>query len=140
MNNFTFGDAERQYYETICGGAGAGPRFAGASAVQTHMTNSRLTDPEILECALPGAAARVLATGAARAAPAAGVAATALVRRIEFRAPLEVAILANHRRNAPCGLAGGRGAVPGAARIRRADGTLETLAATAPLTSRRVMS
>src|SRR5919112_1968615 len=53
MNNFTFGDATRQYYETIAGGAGAGPGFDGASAVQTHMTNSRLTDPEILETRFP---------------------------------------------------------------------------------------
>ena len=53
MNNFTFGDAERQYYETICGGAGATARAAGASAVHTHMTNSRLTDPEILERRFP---------------------------------------------------------------------------------------
>ncbi|HSV30210.1 MAG TPA: hydantoinase B/oxoprolinase family protein, partial [Candidatus Omnitrophota bacterium] len=53
MNNFTFGDAARQYYETICGGAGAGPDFDGASAVQTHMTNSRLTDPEVLEWRFP---------------------------------------------------------------------------------------
>ena len=53
MNNFTFGNERYQYYETICGGAGAGPDFDGASAVQTHMTNSRLTDPEILETRLP---------------------------------------------------------------------------------------
>ncbi len=53
MNNFTFGDEARQYYETIAGGAGAGPGFAGASAVQTHMTNSRLTDPEVLETRYP---------------------------------------------------------------------------------------
>ncbi len=53
MNNFTFGDERRQYYETICGGAGAGPDFDGADAVQTHMTNSRLTDPEVLESRFP---------------------------------------------------------------------------------------
>ena len=53
MNNFTFGDDARQYYETICGGAGAGAGFDGASAVQTHMTNSRLTDPEVLESRFP---------------------------------------------------------------------------------------
>ncbi len=55
MNNFTFGDDERQYYETICGGAGAGPALTAPSAVQTHMTNSRLTDPEVLETRFPGA-------------------------------------------------------------------------------------
>jgi 5-oxoprolinase (ATP-hydrolysing) len=53
MNNFTFGDDRRQYYETICGGSGAGPDFDGADAVQTHMTNSRLTDPEVLETRYP---------------------------------------------------------------------------------------
>ena len=53
MNNFTFGDARYQYYETICGGSGAGPGFDGASGVQTHMTNSRLTDPEVLESRFP---------------------------------------------------------------------------------------
>src|SRR5690606_22560158 len=53
MNNFTFGDGRHQYYETLCGGAGAGPGFAGASAVHTHMTNSRLTDPEVLETRYP---------------------------------------------------------------------------------------
>ena len=59
MNNFTFGDGEHQYYETIAGGSGAGPDFDGADAVQTHMTNSRLTDPEVLEWRYPGAAGRV---------------------------------------------------------------------------------
>ena len=53
MNNFTFGDAQRQYYETICGGSGAGPGYAGTDAVQTHMTNSRMTDPEVLESRFP---------------------------------------------------------------------------------------
>jgi len=53
MNNFTFGNADFQYYETICGGAGAGPGFSGTDAVHTHMTNSRITDPEILETRFP---------------------------------------------------------------------------------------
>ena len=61
MNNFTFGNERYQYYETIAGGAGAGPDFDGASGVQTHMTNSRLTDPEVLETSVPGAAARIFA-------------------------------------------------------------------------------
>ena len=55
MNNFTFGNERHQYYETIAGGSGAGPDFDGTAVVQTHMTNSRLTDPEVLETALPGA-------------------------------------------------------------------------------------
>ena len=53
MNNFTFGDEDYQYYETVCGGSGAGPDFDGTGAVQTHMTNSRLTDPEVLEWRFP---------------------------------------------------------------------------------------
>ena len=56
MNNFTFGNERHQYYETICGGAGAGPDFDGVSGVHTHMTNSRLTDPEVLELRFPGIA------------------------------------------------------------------------------------
>ena len=130
MNNLTFGDERLQYYETICGGSGAGPDFPGCDAVQTHMTNSRLTDPEILEGEFPVLlrefSIRHGSGGAGRQRGGNGT-----VRRLEFRAPLSGALLANHRRIAPFGLDGGRGAVPGAARIRRADGTLETLAATA---------
>jgi 5-oxoprolinase (ATP-hydrolysing) len=130
MNNLTFGDARLQYYETICGGAGAGPDFAGCDAVQTHMTNSRLTDPEILEGEFPVLLREFsIRTGSGGAGHEHGGDGT--VRRLEFRAPLSGALLANHRRIAPFGLAGGRSAAPGAARIRRTDGTLETLAATA---------
>jgi 5-oxoprolinase (ATP-hydrolysing) len=130
MNNLTFGDARLQYYETIAGGAGAGPGFPGCDAVQTHMTNSRLTDPEILEAEYPllvrEFAIRSGSGGAGRWQGGAGT-----VRRLEFRAPFSGALLANHRRIAPFGLAGGHSASPGAAQIRRADGALEVLGATA---------
>ena len=106
MNNLTFGDARLQYYETICGGAGAGPDFDGCAAVQTHMTNSRLTDPEILEAQYPVLvrefAIRRGSGGAGRRRGGDGS-----VRRLEFRAPYLGALLANHRRVAPFGVAGG---------------------------------
>ncbi|HXQ64155.1 MAG TPA: hydantoinase B/oxoprolinase family protein [Steroidobacteraceae bacterium] len=129
MNNFTFGDAECQYYETIAGGAGAGPGFAGASGVQTHMTNSRLTDPEVLESRLPVLLRefryRRGSGGSGRWRGGDG-----LVRRIEFRRPLAAAILANHRRIAPRGLAGGGNGECGRTTVRRVDGTAEVLGAT----------
>ena len=77
MNNFLFGDATRQYYETICGGTGAGPGFDGTSAMQTHMTNTRMTDPGGAGTALSGAAGAISRSAAARAATASGAAATA---------------------------------------------------------------
>jgi 5-oxoprolinase (ATP-hydrolysing) len=130
MNNLTFGDARLQYYETIAGGAGAGPDFDGCDAVQTHMTNSRLTDPEILEDSFPVLvrefAIRRGSGGLGRYHGGDGV-----VRRLEFRAPLSGALLANHRRIAPFGLAGGEPGARGAAHIHRAGGTIEQLAATA---------
>ena len=130
MNNLTFGDARLQYYETICGGAGAGPGFAGCSAVQTHMTNSRLTDPEILEAEYPVLvrefSIRRGSGGAGRQRGGDGT-----VRRLEFRAPLCGALLANHRRIAPFGLEGGSPGAPGEGYIRRADGRVEALGATA---------
>jgi 5-oxoprolinase (ATP-hydrolysing) len=130
MNNLTFGDEQLQYYETIAGGAGAGPDFDGCDAVHTHMTNSRLTDPEILEAKFPVLvrefAIRRGSGGRGRHHGGDGV-----VRRIEFRAPFSGALLANHRRVAPFGLAGGRPGAPGEAHIRRASGARETLGATA---------
>jgi 5-oxoprolinase (ATP-hydrolysing) len=130
MNNLTFGDARLQYYETICGGAGAGPDFDGCDAVQTHMTNSRLTDPEILEAEYPllvqEFAIRRGSGGRGRHHGGDGT-----VRRFKFRAPFSGALLANHRRIAPFGVAGGASAAPGEAHIRRADGQVERLGATA---------
>jgi 5-oxoprolinase (ATP-hydrolysing) len=130
MNNLTFGDAQLQYYETIAGGAGAGSSFDGCDAVQTHMTNSRLTDPEILEAQFPVLvnefAIRHGSGGVGRHHGGDGV-----VRRLQFTRALSGALLANHRRIAPFGLEGGAPAAPGAAQIRRRDGSTETLGATA---------
>jgi len=130
MNNFTFGDSRHQYYETIAGGAGAGPDFDGASAVQTHMTNSRLTDPEILETRYPVLIERFAirrgSGGAGRQSGGDGV-----ERRLRFLAPMRANILSNRRKVAPRGIEGGGDAKPGANRVIRADGSVETLGATA---------
>ncbi|MGH8267942.1 MAG: hydantoinase B/oxoprolinase family protein, partial [Steroidobacteraceae bacterium] len=130
MNNLTFGDEQVQYYETIAGGAGAGPQFDGCDAVHTHMTNSRLTDPEILEGKFPVLvrefAIRRGSGGLGRHHGGDGV-----IRRLEFRARLCGALLANHRRIAPFGLDGGQPGARGEARIHRAGGAVETLGATA---------
>ena len=132
MNNFTFGDAAYQYYETICGGAGAGPGFDGASAVHTHMTNSRLTDPEVLEWRFP-----VLLESFAIRRGSGGAGAwrggDGTIRRIRFLAPMAAAILSNRRRVAPPGLAGGGDGMPGVNRVERADGSTEELSATAEI-------
>ncbi|HEY1607197.1 MAG TPA: hydantoinase B/oxoprolinase family protein [Allosphingosinicella sp.] len=130
MNNFTFGNARHQYYETIAGGAGAGPDFDGASAVQTHMTNSRLTDPEILETRFPilleRFAIRRGSGGEGRQRGGDGV-----ERWIRFREPMHAGILSNRRRVAPRGVEGGGNALAGINRVVRADGRVETLSATA---------
>ncbi|WP_219895140.1 hydantoinase B/oxoprolinase family protein [Aquisediminimonas profunda] len=130
MNNFTFGNAHYQYYETIAGGSGAGPGFAGASAVQTHMTNSRLTDPEILESRFPVVieefAIRAGSGGAGKWRGGDGV-----VRRIRFEEGMQAGILANRRRVPPFGLAGGMPGKPGAMRVERTSGMVEVLDATA---------
>jgi 5-oxoprolinase (ATP-hydrolysing) len=132
MNNFTFGNERYQYYETIAGGAGAGRDYDGASGVQTHMTNSRLTDPEVLESRFPVLLRRfALRTGSGGRGRHRG--GDGLVRMIEFREPMTVAILSNHRRVAPFGLDGGEPAAPGINRWLRADGSLRSLAATAEI-------
>ena len=130
MNNLTFGNDRYQYYETICGGAGAGPGFAGASAVHTHMTNSRLTDPEVLEWRFPvlleSFALRRGSGGAGRWRGGDGV-----VRRIRFREAMTAAMLGDRRRVPPYGLAGGE---PGAlARnwVERSSGAREEFGGTA---------
>ncbi|MEM8546069.1 MAG: hydantoinase B/oxoprolinase family protein, partial [Cyanobacteria bacterium P01_H01_bin.119] len=126
MNNFTFGNAQHQYYETICGGAGAGPAFDGADAVQTHMTNSRLTDPEILEWRFPVLlkrfAIRANSGGAGQCRGGHGV-----IRQIEFREPMTTAILSGHRRVAPFGLAGGAAGALGKNQVQRRTGETEVL-------------
>jgi 5-oxoprolinase (ATP-hydrolysing) len=110
MNNFTFGNATHQYYETISGGAGAGPDFDGASVVQTHMTNSRLTDPEVLEMRFPvrleSYAIRAGSGGAGQHRGGDGG-----VRRVRFLEPMTASILSNGRIVPAFGMAGGE---PGA--------------------------
>ena len=133
MNNFTFGNARYQYYETIAGGSGAGPGFAGASAVQTHMTNSRLTDPEVLESRFPVLVEefriRAGSGGAGRWPGGDGA-----VRRIRFRETMEAGILSGRRRTRPFGLAGGGDALPGITRVERTSGEVEVLDSTAGVT------
>ncbi len=130
MNNFTFGNATHQYYETICGGAGAGPEFDGASAVHTHMTNSRLTDPEVLEWRYPVRVRRFEirrgSGGAGRHHGGDGVR-----RDIEFLEPMHVAILSNRRRVAPFALHGGSAGACGKNYVIRANGAVEDVPATA---------
>lgn len=130
MNNFTFGDAARQYYETICGGSGAGPGFAGAAVVQTHMTNSRLTDPEVLETRFP---VLVEEFSVRRGSGGAGAfkGGDGAVRRVRFCEPMQAAILSNRRSVAPFGLEGGGDGAPGANRVERVGGAVEILGATA---------
>jgi 5-oxoprolinase (ATP-hydrolysing) len=132
MNNLTFGDAEHQYYETICGGSGAGPGFDGASAVHSHMTNSRLTDVEVLEQRFP---VRVRRFGIRRGSGGAGHwrGGDGVVREIEFLAPMSVSLLANRRHTAPFGLAGGGDGLPGRDTVIRADGSREPIGPEAKL-------
>lgn len=134
MNNFTFGDSTRQYYETIAGGAGAGPdreggAFDGASAVQTHMTNSRLTDPEVLETRFPVRLER-FAIRQGSGGEGAGRGGDGVERRVRFLEPMTAAILSNRRRVPPQGLAGGQDGAPGVNRVERADGAVQILRGT----------
>jgi 5-oxoprolinase (ATP-hydrolysing) len=130
MNNFTFGNDTHQYYETIAGGAGAGPSFEGASVVQTHMTNSRLTDPEILETRFPVLleAFSIRRGSGGGGAHKGGDGAT---RRIRFLESMEAGILSNRRKVPPFGLAGGQSGALGTNRVERMDGHVEHLSATA---------
>jgi 5-oxoprolinase (ATP-hydrolysing) len=127
MNNFTFGSDRYQYYETICGGSGAGLTFAGTDAVQTHMTNSRLTDPEVLEWRFPvlleNFAIRYGSGGRGRYDGGNGV-----IRQVRFLEPMTAAILSGHRIVPPFGLAGGQPGQTGRNWVKRADGTQEILA------------
>ncbi|MFJ1298693.1 hydantoinase B/oxoprolinase family protein [Pseudomonadota bacterium AL_CKDN230030165-1A_HGKHYDSX7] len=137
MNNFTFGNARYQYYETISGGTGAGPvridatgaedpGFAGTSVVQAHMTNSRLTDPEVLELRFPvrleSYEIRHGSGGRGRYPGGDGG-----VRRVRFLEDMTAAILSNNRRYAPFGLAGGEPAQMGRNYVERADGSVQEL-------------
>ena len=121
MNNFTFGNARYQYYETVGGGSGAGPGFDGADVVQIHMTNSRLTDPEVLEWRFPvrleSFEIRHGSGGRGRWRGGNGA-----VRRIRFLEPMTAAILSGHRLVRPHGLAGGAAGEPGKNYVLRIDG------------------
>ena len=130
MNNFTFGDNRHQYYETIAGGSGAGTDHDGTSAVQTHMTNSRLTDPEVLESRLP---VRLDQFAIRRGSGGQGAhrGGDGVVRAVTFLEPMRANILANRRRVAPKGIKGGTDAEAGRNWVERIDGSVEMLSATA---------
>jgi 5-oxoprolinase (ATP-hydrolysing) len=125
MNNLTFGNARHQYYETICGGAGAGDGFDGQSAIHTHMTNSRLTDPEVLETRYP-VLLQEFSIRHGSGGPGKFHGGDGVLRRIRFREAMSLAMLSMRRETAPFGLAGGEDALPGANMVIRADG--ETVA------------
>ena len=126
MNNFTFGNARYQYYETIASGSGAGPGFDGTAVVQTHMTNSRLTDPEVLETRFPVRVEQfAIRPGSGGAGAHRG--GDGGVRSIRFLAPMTASILSNGRVRGAFGLAGGSDGLPGVNRVERADGRVEVL-------------
>ncbi|PLZ98849.1 5-oxoprolinase, partial [Fischerella thermalis CCMEE 5196] len=130
MNNFTFGNDRYQYYETICGGSGAGTNFDGTHAVHTHMTNSRLTDPEVLETRYPvlveSFSLRPDSGGKGKHSGGNGV-----IRRIKFLEAMTANILSGHRVIPPFGLNGGEAGQVGRNWIQRQDGTQENLNSTA---------
>jgi len=129
MNNFIFGDAHRQYYETICGGTGAGPGFHGTSAIQTHMTNTRMTDPEILELRYP---VRLEQFAIRRGSGGTGKwrGGDGSIRRIRFLDSMTAIIVASRRNVPPFGLAGGADGAAGRQWVERADGTRQVLTGT----------
>ena len=136
MNNFTFGDAVHQYYETIAGGSGAGLDFDGTDVIQTHMTNSRLTDPEVLEARFPVLLEEfAIRRGSGGAGTHKG--GDGAVRRVRFRQAMTAGILSNRRLVPPFGLAGGQPGAPGRNAVERADGTIEDLSATASVEMKR---
>jgi 5-oxoprolinase (ATP-hydrolysing) len=126
MNNFTFGNETHQYYETLSGGSGAGPGYAGTSVVQTHMTNSRLTDPEVLEFRFPvrldSYAIRRGSGGAGRWPGGDGG-----VRRVRFLERMTASVLSNGRRVPAFGMSGGAAGALGLNRVERRDGRVENL-------------
>jgi 5-oxoprolinase (ATP-hydrolysing) len=126
MNNFTFGNRRYQYYETIAGGSGAGPGFDGADVVQTHMTNSRLTDPEVLEWRFP---VRLESFEIRRGSGGRGRwrGGDGAVRKLRFLEPMTAAILSSHRLVRPHGMAGGEPGAAGRNYVLRADGSASEL-------------
>ncbi len=129
MNNVLFGDATRQYYETICGGMGASPDQPGASAVQTHMTNTRMTDPEILELRYP---VRLETFAIRRGSGGAGAqtGGDGSIRRIRFGEPMTTVVVASRRAVPPFGLRGGADGAPGRQWVERADGSRQEMTGT----------
>ena len=123
MNNFVYGNSAYQNYETICGGTGAGDGFDGTSAVHSHMTNTRMTDPEVLETRFP---VRVEEFSIRRGSGGAGRyrGGDGIVRRLRFLEPMTVTVLSSHREVPPHGLAGGEPGKTGRNSVVRADGTL----------------
>lgn len=126
MNNFVYGNDRLQNYETICGGTGAGPGFDGASAVHSHMTNTRMTDPEVLESRFP---VRVETFEIRHGSGGAGVhrGGDGITRRLRFLAPMTATVLSSHRRVPPHGAAGGAAGALGGNCVERADGRFEPL-------------
>jgi 5-oxoprolinase (ATP-hydrolysing) len=127
MNNVTLGNERHQYYETVSSGSGAGPGFGGTDVVQTHMTNSRLTDPEVLEWRYPVRVERYeIRRGSGGAGQWAG--GDGGRRELHFLEPMTVTTLASHRRVAPYGMAGGLPGALGRHWIERADGSVTPMA------------
>jgi 5-oxoprolinase (ATP-hydrolysing) len=126
MNNLTFGNQQHQYYETVCGGCGAGATFDGQSAVHTHMTNSRLTDPEVLETRYP-VLVEAFGIRAGSGGKGAHKGGDGTARRIRFLEAMTAAILSTRRETEPFGLAGGHAGAKGRNSVIRRDGTLIAL-------------
>jgi 5-oxoprolinase (ATP-hydrolysing) len=126
MNNFVYGNAVFQNYETICGGTGAGDGFDGASAVHSHMTNTRMTDPEVLETRFP---VRVDEFSIRRGSGGAGLfkGGNGIVRKLRFLEPMTATVLSSHRDTAPRGASGGQAGSTGENSVIRADGSVELL-------------
>ncbi len=126
MNNFVYGNDIYQNYETICGGTGAGDGFHGASAVHSHMTNTRMTDPEVLETRFP---VRVDEFSIRHGSGGAGqyTGGNGIVRKLRFNEPMTVTTLTSHRKTAPHGVAGGAAGAMGENSVVRVDGTIETM-------------
>ncbi|MFD4713509.1 hydantoinase B/oxoprolinase family protein [Streptomyces sp. NPDC058430] len=127
MNNVTFGNESHQYYETVASGSGAGDGFHGAPVVQTHMTNSRLTDPEVLEWRMP-VLLEEFAVRRGSGGPGRWSGGDGAVRRLRFLEPMTVSTLSQHRRVPPYGMAGGGSGALGANSVEHPDGTVDRLA------------
>jgi 5-oxoprolinase (ATP-hydrolysing) len=129
MNNLLFGDETFGYYETIAGGSGATPHASGADAVHTHMTNTRITDPEVLEKRYP-VRLHKFSIRKNSGGPGMRCGGNGTVRRIEFLKNLEVSILSQRRAaHPPYGLSGGEPGAIGRNTLKRANGSVESLPA-----------